>query len=123
MTRPIRLIVLSFALLILGTSSFNPDAACAASQVNDTPQSAESVEHMMAGLSDEQVRQLLIEELKKAADSDAVAAEQMKGPASVLSRMLRRLSSGQDDSKNQLAALFGFIPNMGPDLYKVFIKL
>lgn len=113
-------------MLFIGSTIFNSGACVAASDKDQdqASQPVESVEHMMAGLSDEQVRQLLIDELKKTAESEELfSSQQMKGPAFTLSRMLRKLSRGQDDNRNQIETLFSFIPKMGPDLYKVFIKL
>gem|GEM_PF-3535729 len=46
----------------------------------------------------------------------------MKGPALFLSRLLIGLSSEHDDNKDQVRELLASFPNMGPDLYKVFIK-
>ena len=89
----------------------------------EAPQSGATVEQMMAGLSDEQVRQLLIDELKKEALPADAASQQMKGPAFFLDRLLKLLSSGQEDSRNEVKALFSFLPTVGPDLYRVFVKL
>ncbi len=77
----------------------------------------------MAGLSDEQVRQLLIEELRKEALADPPDLHKMKGPAFFLSRLLNLLSNEHDDSKNEVKALFASLPEMGPDLHRVFVKL
>lgn len=124
MKRSIRLIVLSAAILFLGIGSFIVNTSAAAEHRGTESKSAESVEHMMAGLSDEQVRQLLIEELEKAAEEEDISSfQQMKGPAFTLSRMLRTMNRGQDDNRSEIATLFSFIPNIGPDLYKVFVKL
>ena len=83
----------------------------------------DAVEQMMAGLSDEQVRQLLIEELKKEGRTDAADPPQMKGPAFFLSRLLSLLSSGYDDNRSEVKALFASFPTLGPDLHRVFVKL
>ena len=77
----------------------------------------------MAGLSDEQVRQLLIEELKKDLQVEESAPQQMKGPALLFSRLLRVLRSQHDDSEDEVRALFSSLPAVGPDLYRVFVKL
>ena len=92
----------------------------------DAPDSAASVssaEELMAGLSDEQVRQLLIEELKKDMEAEEPAPQKMKGPALLFSRLLRTLSNQHDDSENEVRALFSSLPALGPDLYRVFVKL
>lgn len=77
----------------------------------------------MAGLSDEQVRQLLIEELKKDVEVEEPAPQQMKGPALLFSRLLRVLRSQHDDSEDEVRTLFSSLPMLGPDLYRVFVKL
>lgn len=82
-----------------------------------------SVEQTMAGLSDEAVRQLLIEELRKEALADPPDNQKMKGPAFFLSRLLNLLSTEHDDNKNEVKALIVSLPEMGPDLYRVFVKL
>ena len=82
-----------------------------------------SVEGMMAGLSDEQVRQLLIEELKKDMEVEEPAPRKMKGPAFILSRLLRVMSNQHDDSEDEVRALFSALPTMGSDLFRVFVKL
>ncbi len=92
-------------------------------QAAEPAQSGATVEQMMAGLSDEQVRQMLIDELKKEVQPADAAAEQMKGPAFFLARLLNLLSSGHEDSSNEVRALFASFPTMGPDLYRVFVKL
>lgn len=84
---------------------------------------AGDIEKMMAGLSDEQARQLLLDELRKEAQAEAPAAEQIRGPASFLAKMLSTLSGGHDNTMDQIGTLFSSFPKMGPDLYKVFIKL
>jgi len=115
-------IAFCFVTLFLGTSLFQPQHSRAAGSGNLTP-AEEKVDHLMAGLSDEQVRQMLIDELKKDADLAEPGFESMKGPASILSRMLGGLSSGQDENKDELKDLFSGIPQLLPDLYKVFINL
>jgi small-conductance mechanosensitive channel len=90
----------------------------------DTVSSADAqAASIMAGLSDEQVRQLLIEELKADALSEQPAKPQMKGPAYILAGILSSLSNEQDANEDQIKNLLNGIPNMGPDLYRVFIKL
>lgn len=124
MTRSIRLIIFCFLTLFICTAVFHGESCEAAGKQDEASQSTESVEKKMAGLSDEQVRQLLIDELRKTAETEeASSLEHMKGPAFFLSRMLKKMSRGQDDNKSQVATLFSFIPRMGSDLYKVFVKL
>ena len=104
-------------LLISGAISL------AAEQSAETAQSEANVESMMAGLSDEQVRQLLIDELQKDAEAEAVSPQQMKGPAFLLSRMLRALNSEHNENADQVKTLLDGFPNIAPDLYKSFIML
>ena len=115
-------IAFCFVTLFLGTSLFQPQHSCAAGSANLTP-AEEKVDHLMAGLSDEQVRQMLIAELKKDSDLAEPGFDNMKGPASILSRSLGGLSSGHDANQDELKGLFSKIPQLLPDLYKVFIKL
>lgn len=92
-------------------------------QAADPAQSGGTAEQIMAGLSDEEVRQLLIEELRKEALSDTPDAQQMKGPAAFLSRLLNLLSTEHDDNKNEVRSLFAALPAVGPELHRVFVKL
>lgn len=110
--------ILSSCLLFFSAAFCLPSKAAATSA-----DSGVAVEEMMAGLSDEQVRQMLIAELKKDAEAEELEPPKMKGPAFLLSRLLRVLRSQHDDSESEVRALFGSLPTMGPDLYKVFVKL
>ena len=96
---------------------------CPSAEASDSADSDGNVEQMMAGLSDEQVRQLLIDELKKDAEAEELDPEKMKGPAYFLARLLGVMSREHDDNKEEVSTLFGSFSTMGPDLYKVFIKL
>lgn len=111
-----------FALLfaaLVACSSLTPTISKAA----ESPSSAGSAEQMMAGLSDEEVRRLLIEELQKEALSAPPDADQMKGPAVFLSRLLNLLSAEHDDNKTEVKSLFTALPQVGPELHRVFVKL
>jgi len=124
MKHSIRLIVLCVLTWFAGTVCLDGEICFAAGSQKETVQATESVEHLLAGLSDEQVRQLLIDELKKTSETEELSSPgQMKGPAFVLSRMLSKLSSGQENNKNQIATLLGFTPDVLPDLYKTFTML
>ncbi len=90
---------------------------------SDSAATDANVREMMAGLTDEQVRQLLIDELQKGVEAEELDPEKMKGPAYFLARLLGVMSSEHDDNKQEVRALFGSFSTMGPDLYKVFIKL
>ena len=82
------------------------------------------IESIMAGLSDEQVRQMLIEELKTTAMEEEYTQQQtMVGPAGIFQRILRKLSGEHDDNEEQIRNLWRGIPNVFPDLRKVFLTL
>ena len=115
---PLITLLLSLTVLLLSTGYCLSD-----SQAANESQPVANVESMMAGLSDEQVRQLLIDELKKDAEIEELSPQQMKGPAYFLARLLGVMSSEHDENKQEVSALFGSFSTMGPDLYKVFIKL
>ena len=112
------ILALFFAALI-ALSSLVP----AISEAAESPPSTDSAEQMMAGLSDEEVRQLLIEELRKEALSAPPDAQQMKGPAAFLSRLLSLLSAEHEDNKVEVKSLFAALPKVGPELHRVFVKL
>ncbi len=90
-----------------------------------TNSSSESrINETLAGLSDERVRQMLIEELKKdALETEAASSKQGIGPGAILGSLLRSLSNKADDSEDQLKRFWAGIPNVFPDMYKVFINL
>ncbi len=110
-------LLLTAVFLIFSTGPLFSAAAA------ESTESDANVEQMMAGLSDEQVRQLLIEELKKDVEEEKVVPHKMKGPALLFSRLLRVMRNQHDDSEDEVRALFNSFPTLGPDLYKVFIKL
>ncbi|WP_419175669.1 mechanosensitive ion channel domain-containing protein [Desulfosediminicola sp.] len=92
----------------------------------ETPQNAPSSEAdihtLLSGLSDEQVRRLLIDELKK--DSTALeSSADTTGPDIFLGKILYSLSSQSDTSEQHVRQLFSHIPQVIPDLKKAFIKL
>jgi hypothetical protein len=90
----------------------------------DAMQDSEAkVDEKMAGLSDEQVRQLLIDELRKDAAIAEVEPDKMKGPAHFLARLLNIMTRGHDDNTEEVRTLFSAFGTMGPDLYRVFVKL
>lgn len=78
----------------------------------------------MAGLSDEQVRQMLIAELQSDAMEDQYSRqEKMAGPAGIFHRLLSKLSGEHDDNEEQFKKLWSGIPKVIPDLHKVFLTL
>jgi len=83
-----------------------------------------NVESLMAGLSDEQVRQMLIAELQKDPQAEKYTEQQkMIGPAGIFHRLLKKLSSEQDDNEEQFRNLWSGVPKVVPDLHKVFLAL
>jgi len=113
---------LLFPLLLTVTFLLCSAGFCLSAEASDSAADA-NVHDMMAGLTDEQVRQLLIEELKKDIEEEGVGPQKMKGPAFILSRLLRVMNSQHDDSEDEVRALFSSLPTMGSDLYRVFVKL
>ena len=117
--------ILRFFILSLLTSGFLliSSAPLWSAEAAESGTSVSSVEETMAGLSDEQVRQLLIEELKKDVQVEEPTPHKMKGPALLFSRLLRVMRSQHDDSEDEVRVLFSYLPTLGPDLYRVFVKL
>jgi len=86
--------------------------------------SESKVETLLASLSDVQVRQMLLTELKKEVDDENSPENQnIGGPGEIFGNMLRDLSSQTNDSERRLHQLWAGIPNIIPDLYKVFLAL
>ena len=111
------LALLGTGLLIFSGGLLGPSLTAAEEE------SAAQVDKMLAGLSDEQVRQLLIAELKKDIEAEEVDPQQMKGPAFFLARLLNLMTRGHDDNTDEVRNLFGALDTMGSDLYRVFVKL
>lgn len=81
-----------------------------------------SAEAIIAGLSDEQVRQLLIEELQQETKNEGIV-EQPRGPGAPLEELLNGLESGSNQSGDKFNNLWHGVPEVLPDLYKVLITL
>ncbi|MBT8347331.1 MAG: hypothetical protein HKP52_04095 [Desulfofustis sp.] len=113
---------LLLALLTAGLLLCFAGPFCSAAKATEGESEA-TVDKMMAELSDEQVRQLLIDELKKDIEEEEVDPQKMKGPAHFLARLLGIMTRGHDDNTDEVRALFGASTTMGPDLYRVFVKL
>jgi len=112
-------LVLFISILLL-TISFLGDAFA------ENVDSPESVHAILSGMSDEQVRQLLIEELKKdaAAKDESFSLEsEIDGPGAPFARVLKSLESESVQSEHNLEYLWAGIPNFIPDLYKTFVAL
>ncbi|WP_163340296.1 mechanosensitive ion channel domain-containing protein [Desulfopila sp. IMCC35008] len=88
-----------------------------------SPKVKADVNSMMAGLSDEQVRSLLIEELQKDALNNTNTTVKSAGPDGVLQEMLDGLEHVSTSSDDQTQALFEKIPNVLPDIYTIFVRL
>jgi len=114
-------LLLLFFLFVSG----NLLAKEAAAESQDNTDSSSSVHATLSAMSDEQVRQLLIEELQKdaAVENQSFSVDLDQGTGAPLVWMLDTLVSEADQSENQLQKLWTGIPNLLPDLYKVFISL
>ncbi len=118
-------------LLIFVTFSFLPlqapqsYAASTSSVTNGSvhlTQDKKNTELLLAELSDEQVRQLLLKELQKQAiEKNTIGTS--GGPANIFDRMLTSLSSNTDESERKLQQLLHSIPDIPSDLYRVFLAL
>ena len=82
-----------------------------------------TIGNMMAGLSDEQVRQLLIQELQKDAQPLQTEQTKIKGPGSLFHHILKTLSQKHDQEESQFRTLWSGAPKILPDLEYVFINL
>jgi small-conductance mechanosensitive channel len=86
--------------------------------------SGAGVDTLLAGLSDVQVRQMLLAELKKeAAHTESPENQNIGSTSEIFGDMLGALSSQTDYSERRLQRLWKKIPNIFPDLYKVFLAL
>lgn len=88
--------------------------------------STESVDATLAKLSDEQVRQLLINELKKDTalqESSFTITQELNGPSAPLAAMLNSIEGESVQSINKLQQLFSNIPQLIPDLSHIFLSL
>jgi small-conductance mechanosensitive channel len=78
----------------------------------------------VAGMSDEEARKLLITTLQEK-DSTAKGGVSNKTPQSgtVIDTLFQTLGTQADSPDNELVKLAGSIPNIFPDLYRVFAKI
>lgn len=96
------------------------------SETTENVQSPSDTTSLIATLSDEQVRKLLIEELRKNSretQSDSVLIDEIPGPGALFSGLLYSLSQKSDSSEKKVQQLFASIPEIIPDLSKVFLTL
>ncbi len=97
----------------------------AAAELQGKDDASSSIHATLSGLSDEQVRQLLINELLKSATvgNKPFVEPAIKGPAAPLAMILDSLNKGSLQSEHQLRKLLAGTSNLPADLYKVFISL
>lgn len=118
-----------FAVLSLFITLLTSQASQAAEDkelINLDLSQHDSVHAMLSGLSDEQVRQLLLTELKKEVQAQAESVDlepEVQGPGAPLSKLLRTLNKGHTESDNRMEEILAGIPTLVPDLYKVFVSL
>ncbi len=95
----------------------------------ETPEESPAVSEttsLIATLSDEQVRKLLIEELKKnsaSSQSKSVLSNEIPGPGAFFGELLQSLTQKSDSSEIKVRQLLASIPDVVPDLKKVFLSL
>lgn len=98
----------------------------AAAELQDNAAAKSSVHATLSAMSDEQVRQLLIDELQKDAivESESFSLEpDFTGPSAPLARILKILNDESAQSDHRLRNLLQGTPKLLPDLYKVFVSL
>lgn len=85
----------------------------------------ESVNGVLAELTDEQVRQMLIKELlqNQQQENKQPFGGGVQGPGSPLEKLLSSLDSESEESEDRFNKLWANIPNLIPDLYKVLVAL
>jgi hypothetical protein len=111
-------LLLLFSLLLSGNAG--------AAEIQSDKDSSSSVHATLSAMSDEQVRQLLIEELQEdaLAESESFSFEpEFTGPGAPLEILLNELNDEAGQSDNQLRKLFTAAPNLLADLYKIFVSL
>ncbi len=117
-------------LSILFSLVFSTQNIFAEEKTADTPaaNSTANVEQVMAGLSDEQVRQMLIEELKKDATEETSSLgmsdeNKQPGPARFFSGLLSSLEDASQGSEDRYSRLYNAIPEVIPGTLNAFLQL
>ncbi len=87
------------------------------------PVTASNVDAMLAGLSDEQVRHLFIEELKKEAATAESSKPTGSGPVAVLGSFLSAVDSETDGTVARLLNLWTHVPQVLPELKNILIPV
>ncbi len=87
--------------------------------------SESQVDTILAGLDDTQVRQMLIQELKKDAQQPEATSTKpgQKRLGSQIVVWLRSMGEESDDTANRLTELIAFLPKFFPDLISSFSKI
>lgn len=81
-------------------------------------------EKILAPLSDEQVRRMLLTELQRELVPQVPSeTEQMRGPAAVFDTLLKVFSSEHDENEDRFRHLWSSLPQILPDLNRTFSKL
>jgi hypothetical protein len=80
---------------------------------------------ILAEMSDEQVRQMLLAELKKDALSQEISSNEptLGGPSGPLAEILGSLEDESSESEDRFQQLWTGIPEIPHDLYKIFVSL
>lgn len=118
----ITFLIIAFSFVLSSAHAINQTDGVA-SQTSTPPSTEINVSQMLATLSDEQVRQMLIEELKKDIPTEQSSDREFSGPGSVFSALLNAMSSGHDENKSQFDQLLSGIPKIIPDLKEVYRQL
>lgn len=87
------------------------------------PVTVSNVDALLAGLSDEQVRQLLLEELKNEAESAAASGPEGNGPVALLGGFLTTVDSETDGTSGRLLSLGQHVPQVLPEVKNVLAPL
>ena len=116
------LVLIMMLAVQLGWSDLSyaaPDKEAALSE----PVTVSNVDALLAGLSDEQVRQLLLEELKNEAESAAASGPEGNGPVALLGGFLTTVDSETDGTSGRLLSLGQHVPQVLPDVKNVLAPL
>ena len=125
----VRLFVLfccSFAIVILSQNATIAYGAPTEQAVEIAESSTPAnVTTMMAGLSDEQVRQMLIAELEKDAQAHLTEKGEQKqlGPIRFFNNILNALQHSTDGSEKRYTILLQEVPQIVPTLHKAYLQL
>ena len=123
------LYILLFVLCLTTGINPLPSFANTSADIEKTVQSLDGstpaeINEILADLDDNQVRQLLKQELNKNGPEDSISlTNEIPGPGSFLSSMLRSLTITSSQSKDRVKQLLAGLPKVFPDLYKVFLTL